>query len=73
MTEHRRTPFSPPNRVPSIQFRRPWTISSSERAAESFFKHCGHPRSRWSKCPHPHKTRIPSAARKQMEKSVRPP
>ncbi|MFE8948679.1 hypothetical protein [Streptomyces sp. NPDC007856] len=35
----------------------------------SFFKECEHPRSRWSKCPHPYKIRYRSAAGKQMEES----
>ncbi|MGW0137402.1 tyrosine-type recombinase/integrase [Streptomyces calvus] len=35
----------------------------------SFFKECGHPRSRWSKCPHTYKIRYRSAAGKQVEES----
>ncbi|MFC8390626.1 tyrosine-type recombinase/integrase [Streptomyces sp. NPDC057238] len=33
----------------------------------SFFKECGHPRSRWSKCPHSYKIRYWSASGKQVE------
>ncbi|MEU3345442.1 hypothetical protein ABZ723_10655 [Streptomyces sp. NPDC006700] len=35
----------------------------------SFFKECGHPRSRWSKCPRPYKIRYRSAEGKQVEES----
>ncbi|MFF4019769.1 tyrosine-type recombinase/integrase [Streptomyces sp. NPDC001843] len=35
----------------------------------SFFKECEHPRSRWSKCPHPYKIRYRSATGKQGEES----
>ncbi|BBC91976.1 hypothetical protein SRO_0800 [Streptomyces rochei] len=35
----------------------------------SFFEECEHPRSRWSKCPHPYKIRYRSAAGKQVEES----
>ncbi|MGW4026815.1 hypothetical protein [Streptomyces sp. NPDC005009] len=35
----------------------------------SFFKECGHPRSRWSKCPHAYKIRYRSAAGQQVEES----
>jgi hypothetical protein len=34
-----------------------------------FFKECEHPRSRWSKCPHPYKIRYRSAAGKQVKES----
>ncbi|MDT0616100.1 site-specific integrase, partial [Streptomyces sp. DSM 40712] len=35
----------------------------------SFFKGCEHPRSRWSKCPHPYTVRYRSAAGRQVEES----
>jgi hypothetical protein len=35
----------------------------------SFFKECEHPRSRWSKCPHPYKIRYRSVTGKQVEES----
>nr|WP_234310584.1 MULTISPECIES: transposase [unclassified Streptomyces] len=35
----------------------------------SFFKECEHPRSRWSKCPHPYRVRYRSAAGRQLEES----
>ncbi|MER6926497.1 tyrosine-type recombinase/integrase [Streptomyces spiralis] len=35
----------------------------------SFFKECEHPRSRWSKCPHPYRIRYRSAAGRQAEES----
>ncbi|TWV53537.1 site-specific integrase [Streptomyces misionensis] len=35
----------------------------------SFFKMCEHPRSRWSKCPHPYKIRYRSARGKQVQES----
>ncbi|MFF3365226.1 tyrosine-type recombinase/integrase [Streptomyces misionensis] len=35
----------------------------------SFFKACEHPRSRWSKCPHPYKIRYRSARGKQVQES----
>ncbi|AWT46800.1 site-specific integrase [Streptomyces actuosus] len=35
----------------------------------SFFKGCDHPRSRWSKCPHPYKVRYRSSAGRQTEES----
>ncbi|MGX4693816.1 hypothetical protein [Streptomyces sp. JNUCC 63] len=39
------------------------------RGMGSFFKECEHPRSRWSKCPHPYKIRYRSAAGKQVKES----
>ncbi|WP_307825266.1 hypothetical protein [Streptomyces sp. M2CJ-2] len=39
------------------------------RGVGSFFKDCEHPRSRWSKCPHPYKIRYRSAAGRQVEES----
>ncbi|WP_346283517.1 tyrosine-type recombinase/integrase, partial [Streptomyces sp. T21Q-yed] len=39
------------------------------RGMGSFFKECEHPRSRWSKCPHPYKVRYRSAAGRQLEES----
>ncbi|MCE7051586.1 tyrosine-type recombinase/integrase [Streptomyces purpurascens] len=35
----------------------------------SFFKECEHPRSRWSKCPHPYKIRYRSATGRQVKES----
>ncbi|MDX3716475.1 tyrosine-type recombinase/integrase, partial [Streptomyces europaeiscabiei] len=35
----------------------------------SFFKECEHPRSRWSRCPHPYKVRYRSAAGRQVKES----
>lgn len=39
------------------------------RGMGSFFKECGHTRSRWSKCPHSYKIRYRSAAGRQVEES----
>ncbi len=39
------------------------------RGMGSFFKGCEHPRSRWSKCPHPYRVRYRSAAGRQVEES----
>ncbi|MGY3205862.1 hypothetical protein [Streptomyces sp. TE5632] len=39
------------------------------RGVGSFFKECEHPRSRWSKCPHPYKIRYRSTAGKQVKGS----
>ncbi|MFJ2720177.1 hypothetical protein [Streptomyces sp. NPDC087437] len=39
------------------------------RGMGSFFKECGHPRPRWSKCPHLYKIRYRPAAGKQVKES----
>ncbi|MEV7284955.1 hypothetical protein AB0O01_10415 [Streptomyces sp. NPDC093252] len=39
------------------------------RGMGSFFKECGHPRSRWAKCPHLYEIRYRSAAGGQVEES----
>lgn len=43
--------------------------SSLPRGMGSFFKECGHPQSRWAKCPHPYKIRYQSATGSQTEES----
>ncbi|MFK0286540.1 tyrosine-type recombinase/integrase [Streptomyces sp. NPDC090499] len=43
--------------------------NSLPRGMGSFFKECGHPQSRWAKCPHPYAIRYRSAAGKQVEES----
>ncbi|MFE9924810.1 carbon-nitrogen hydrolase family protein [Streptomyces sp. NPDC005774] len=47
------------------------TVSATAlaRGMGASFKECGHPRSRWSKCPHPYKVRYRSAAGKQVKES----
>ncbi|MFI1370327.1 tyrosine-type recombinase/integrase [Streptomyces griseochromogenes] len=39
------------------------------RGMGTFFKHCEHPESRWSKCPHEYKIRYRNAAGKQTEEA----
>ncbi|MEV5843492.1 tyrosine-type recombinase/integrase [Streptomyces sp. NPDC051985] len=42
---------------------------SLPRGMGSFFKECGHPQSRWPKCPHPYKIRYRSVTGEQAEES----